>query len=331
MPMFAPTEAPSLRGVILAAGLGLRLRPLTNEIPKPLLPVAGRPILLRTLSSLARAGCEAVAINLHHLGSRIRAEIGSSYRGTPIEYFDEPEILGTLGALPPMRSFLRPAGLVVLVNGDSLCRWPVESLVARHLATGPRATLLLATRPDPAELGGGIGIDRTGRVVQMRNAPPIGIVARRRGFAGMHVFAPELLAEVPEGPADIVESLYIPLLEKGERIESFSTRALWHDLGTRQRYLDGALAWVAGRPRGSWISPSAEISPTALIGRSIVEAGCRVEAGVSIEGSVLLPGAAIGAGSRLRSALLGPGVRVPAGGTVEGELLVRQAAPKGLS
>jgi NDP-sugar pyrophosphorylase family protein len=330
MPILISTPKPTLRGVVLAAGLGLRLRPLTDEIPKPLLPVAGKPILAHTLDALARAGCEAVAINLHHLGKMIRAAIGDAHRGMPIEYFDEPEILGTLGALPPMRDFLRPAGLLILANGDSLCRWPVESLIARHRATGARATLLLATRPDPAELGGGVGIDRRGRIVQMRDAPAVGVVARRRVFAGMHVFAPELLGEISEGPADIVESLYLPLLARGERIESFATRALWHDLGNRRRYLEGALAWVAGRPGGRWISPSAEISPTASIDRSILEAGCRIAAGATIERSVLLPGAAIGAGSVLRSALLGPGVSVPPGSLVEEELLVRTAGPRGL-
>ncbi|HEV7672762.1 MAG TPA: NDP-sugar synthase [Thermoanaerobaculia bacterium] len=330
MPGIVSAEEPVLRGVILAAGLGLRLRPLTNEIPKPLLPVAGRPIIVRTLDALARAGCEAVAINLHHLGDRIRAAIGTRHAGMPIEYFEEPEILGTLGALPPMRSFLRPAGLVVLANGDSLCRWPIEPLIARHRATGARATLLLAKRSDPEELGGGVGVDRSGRIVQMRDGPAARIVARRRAFAGMHVFAPDLLAEVTAGPADIVERLYLPLLARGERIESFSTAALWHDLGTPRRYLDGALAWVAGQPGGSWISPSAEISPRASIARSIVEAGCRVEAGARIERSVLLSGAVIGAGSTLRSALLGPGAVAAPGGTVEGELLVREVSPGGL-
>ncbi|HXU32007.1 MAG TPA: NDP-sugar synthase [Thermoanaerobaculia bacterium] len=330
MPILVSTEKPALRGVILAAGLGLRLRPLTNEIPKPLLPVAGKPILVRTLEALARAGCQAVAINLHHRGAKIRAAIGDAYLGMPIEYFEEPEILGTLGALPPMRSFLRPAGLIILANGDSLCRWPVESLIARHRATGARVTLLLAARPDPADLGGGVGIDRGGRIVQMRDAPAVAVVARRRAFAGMHVFAPDLLDEVPPGPADIVESLYLPLLARGERIESFATRALWHDLGTHERYLDGALAWVAGRPGESWISPDAEISPTASIERSIVEAGCRIDSGATIERSILLPGAVVGAGSILRFAVLGPGVSVPAGTTVEEELLVRQADPRGL-
>ncbi len=325
MPNILAPEKPALRGVILAAGLGLRLRPLTHQIPKPLLPVAGRPILERTLDRLLVGGCRSVAINLHHLGERIRSAIGAEYRGMPIEYFDEPEILGTLGALQPMRRFLQPADLVILVNGDSLCRWPVGPLIARHRATRARATLLLAKRPDARELGGGVGVDRTGRIVQMRNGPTQGLVVRRLVFAGMHVFAPDLLAEVAEGPADIVENLYLPLLAGGERVESFGTGALWHDLGTPRRYLEGALAWVGGLPGGSWISPSAEISQGASIAGSIVEAGCRIETGARIEHSLILSGSSILGGSSLRSAVIGPGVEIPSGAMIENAMIVHEA------
>ncbi len=324
------TDHSSLRGVILAAGLGLRLRPLTGEIPKPLLPVAGRPIITLTLDRLVRVGCEAVAINLHHLGRKIRAAIGAKYRDMSIAYFEEPEILGTLGALSPMRQFLSSAGLVIVVNGDSLCRWPVTRLIERHRATGACATLLLAKRLDPTKLGGGVGVDRNGRIVQMRDSPAFGPVARRQVFAGMHVFRPDVLSGVSEGPADIVESLYLPLLERGERVGSFATAALWHDLGTPERYLEGALAWVAGRPGGSWISPAADISPQASITRSIVEAGCRIEAGANLDRSVVLSGAVVGAGSRLQSVLLGPDVAIAPGSTIEEEMRVCEADPIGL-
>ncbi len=324
MPKVLPNRKPSFRGVVLAAGLGLRLRPLTLETPKPLLPVAGRPVVAWTLDRLVRAGCEAAALNLHHLGDRIRATFGNSYRGMPIEYFDEPEILGTLGALPPMRDFLSRADLAIVVNGDSLCRWPVDTLLARHLESGARATLLLAGRPDPEELGGGLGVDRAGRVVQMRTAPPVGTIARRIAFAGMHAFSPDLLADVPPGPADIVESLYLPMLARGERIASLVTRARWHDLGTPARYLDGALEWVSGRPLQRWISPEATVSPEVSIEGSIVEAGCAVEAGARIERSLCLPGAIVRGGSVVRGSIVGPGAEVAAGRKLAGQLLVRR-------
>src|SRR5262245_6139342 len=113
-----------LRALVLAAGRGERLRPLTATIPKPLLPVGGRPLAAWTLERLRLAGVEAAALNLHHLGDSIRAAFGASYRGMPLVYSDERELLGTGGALPPLRDFLGEADLVLVVNGDSLCRWP---------------------------------------------------------------------------------------------------------------------------------------------------------------------------------------------------------------
>jgi len=119
---------PRVRALVLAAGRGERLRPLTEELAKPLLPVAGRPLAAWTLERLRRAGVDAAALNLHHRGERIRAAFGESFRGLPLVYSEEPELLGTGGALPPLRDFFAAADVALLVNGDSLCRWPLERL-----------------------------------------------------------------------------------------------------------------------------------------------------------------------------------------------------------
>src|SRR3954468_21730336 len=209
-------RARRIRALILAAGLGTRLRPLTEHVPKPLLPVRGVPILGHLLTQLAAFGCEAAAVNLHHLGHQIRQRFGDAHAGMPLTWSEEPEILGTLGALHPLKEFLAPADLVLLVNGDSLCRWPLRKLVRRHLAGGARSTLLLASRPDPAAFGGGVGVDRAGRILSFRlGDPERGAVVRRYVFAGAHVFAPDLLARVDPAKADVVRDLYVPMLEEG--------------------------------------------------------------------------------------------------------------------
>lgn len=123
---------PRRRALVLAAGFGRRLRPLTAALPKPLLPVAGRPLVAWTLDALVAAGCEGIALNLHHQGEAIAAALGTHHRGVPLHYSREPEILGTLGAVWPLRDFLAAADEVLIVNGDSLCRWPLRALAARH-------------------------------------------------------------------------------------------------------------------------------------------------------------------------------------------------------
>lgn len=320
-----PWKRLRLRALVLAAGLGTRLRPLTDGRPKPLLPVLGRPILAHTLDRLAAVGCEAVAINLHYLGSSIRKTLGESFAGIPLVYSDEPEALGTLGAFPPLREFFAPADLVLLVNGDSLCRWPLDRLLRRHLADRTEATLLLASRPDPASFGGGVAIDRSGSVLAFRGSDPVPYpVARRHVFAGAHVFAPALVAQVAPGFADIVRDLYMPLLRAGRRIGSVVTARPWHDLGTPRRFLEASLDWAsrAGGEEGSWRGAETTLAPGSAVEGSVLEAGVVVEEGARVERSVLLPGARIGRNCRLREVLVGPGVELPPGTEAERRLVV---------
>lgn len=323
-------QARRIRALVLAAGLGTRLRPLTNTIPKPLLPVRGVPILGHTLAQLAAIGCEATAVNLHYLGDQIRQRFGESHAGMSLTWSEEPELLGTLGALHPLKELFAQADLALLINGDSLCRWPLRRLIRRHLAGGARATLLLTSRPDPAGFGGGVGIDRAGRILSFRPGDPErGEVARRYVFAGAHVFSPDLLTRVGPAKSDIVRDLYIPMLEEGERIGSVVHTGRWHDLGTPQRFLEAVLDWArADWPerlwRRSWVSQEASLGAGARIVRSSIEPGARVGEGARIERSVLLPGAKVGKGCVVREAILGFGASVPAGTWVERRMIVPQ-------
>jgi mannose-1-phosphate guanylyltransferase len=234
-----------VRALVLAAGKGERLRPLTLRIPKPLLPVRGEAVTGRTLRALKRAGVEAAALNLHHLGGAIRAHFGKNYAGLPITYSEEPELLGTSGALPPLAEFFASADLVLIVNGDSLCDWPFEALIRTHVEArvqGALATVLLTSYPDPRGFGGGVGVDRTGakgRALVFRGVdsivPGVPKIAARRVFAGAQVLEPSLLRRIPEGPGDIVTVLYEPLLREGARIQTYTTRRKWFDLGTPER------------------------------------------------------------------------------------------------
>lgn len=321
-----------IRALVLAAGLGTRLRPLTEQLPKPLLPVRGVPLLGHILTQLAAFGCEAAAVNLHYLGEPIRQRFGDAHAGMPLTWSEEPEILGTLGALHPLKEFLSPADLVLLVNGDSLCRWPLRRLVRRHLAGEARATLLLASRPDPAAFGGGVGVDRAGRILSFRPGDPEqGPVARRYVFAGAHVFAPDLLAQVGPAKADIVRDLYIPMVEAGERIASVLFAGRWHDLGTPQRFLDATLDWARAEGperlwRRSWVSPEASLDAGAQVRTVSIEAGARVGEEARVERSILLPGARIGKGCVVRESILGFGAAVPPGTWVERRIIMPQLA-----
>jgi len=115
-----------IRALVLAAGLGTRLRPLTEQRPKPLLPVCGVPILGHTLRQLADFGCEAAAVNLHYLGEPIRERFGDAHAGMSLTWSEEPEILGTLGALHPLKEFFAPADLVLVSPAEIAHRSEVD-------------------------------------------------------------------------------------------------------------------------------------------------------------------------------------------------------------
>lgn len=300
-----------LRALVLAAGRGERLRPLTATLPKPLLSVAGRPLLAWTLERLRAAGCEAVAINLHHLGSQIRDTFGDRYRGLPLVYSDEPELLGTAGALPPLRAFLEQADRVLVVNGDSLCRWPLETLLAAHARRKPAATLLVHRKADPRAFGGGVALEAD-TITAFRPGSLAHASARRHlVFAGAQVLEPELLARIPEGPGDLVTALYEPLLAEGAPLAAVVTERLWHDLGTPLRYLDGVLDWTfRGSTRASRVVKGAAVDPSATLRRTIVEAGAQVDAEADLRSCVVMPGAKIGQGARLNRSVVGPGATV---------------------
>ena len=319
-------DARPLRALVLAAGYGTRLRPLTDELPKPLLPVLGRPLLLRILDALASAGCEAVAVNLHHLAEAIPAVVGDSHRGMRIVYSREQPILGTGGAFVPLRDFFAGCETALLVNGDTVSAWPLRDLVSRHRRRGAQATLLLAGRPDPRPFGGGIGIDRSGRVHAIRREPTFGPVTRRFVYAGAYALDPALLARLPEGFSDSMRNLFEPLLDAGGRIDSLVTWKPWYDLGTPRRYLDAMLDLLARTGAGVWWGGRKLVFSDVSLARVVGERGALVEAGAQVEESLLLPDATVGAHCRLSRVIVGSGATLPPRGAWSDVLLTRADA-----
>ena len=328
----SPSRAPrwprrrGLRALLLAAGRGERLRPLSLEIPKPLLPVAGRPLAAASLDALVEAGCEAIAVNLHHLGEPIAAALGTSWRGVTLHYSRETELLGTLGALGPLRELFAGASEILIVNGDSLCRWPLRRLLDRHRRSGALATLLLARRAPAAEFGGGVRCAADGRVLGFgRGTLTESAVRAGRVFAGAHVLAPALLDRLPAGRADTITDLYEPLLAEGASLQTLSTSRPWHDLGTPRRYLEGALAWALSPlpPGACWLAPGVERGAGARLAGSVVEAGARRGPAGRVRRRGGEPGCEIGAGASLVRVIVGPGVAVPAGASHSDALLTR--------
>jgi len=336
------------RALVLAAGYGTRLAPLTDQVPKPLTPVRGTAPLELALRRLASAGCEAAAVNTHHQGEAVRTFVGTAggddprWPGMEIRFSDEPEILGTFGALRPLTEFFAPADAVVVINGDSLCRWPIKGMLRRHRRRDAVATLLFTKSADPRRFGGGVAVGRKGRVCSFdpprhadgeggRGRAEDGDRVRRLVFAGAQVLSPDLIARAPAGRSETVPTLLRPLLDEGAHLAAYVTGRAWFDLGTPRRLRAAALAggarvrWSPFRP-GSWVAPGAEVARGARLVRTVIEADAVVEPEARLRRCVVLPGARIAAGARLGGCVVGYGAVVPPTARVRDRLICRRTA-----
>lgn len=223
--------------MILAAGLGTRLRPLTNTIPKPLLPVGGAPLIVWNLLLLKRHGFRQVVINLHHLGPMIEQALGTGSKfGIRIVYSHEPVILGTGGGIKQAEPHFSGEPVLIL-NGDTLAELDLEALCDFHRARNAAATLVLREDSDAARWGL-IEVGDKGQILRITGKGLMDSVpVTLRMFAGIHILHPRLLREVPKGVTSSIIDPYVKAIERGEQVLGYDLRGYWSDIGTAERYV----------------------------------------------------------------------------------------------
>ncbi len=310
--------------MVLAAGLGTRMRPLTLVRAKPVLPVLNRPLLLWTLERLAQAGVTEAVVNLHHLPGTLRRAVGDGDRfGLRVRYSFERRILGTGGGPRAARRWLGDEP-VLLVNGDVVFDFDLAGLVSRHRA-GAAATLALLPNPAPRRYSV-VLTGRDGRIRTFRG----GRRARRAGFfTGVQVLDPGFLERLPAGRSEIVRDLYEPLLAGGVRVQGVRVRGAWYDFGSPPSYLASQLSMLASGFHGlgmrpALVDPSARLARGARVVSSVVGAGAVLEEGAEVVDSVLWEGVRVGRGARVAGSILAEGARVAPGTLVEGRLVLRR-------
>jgi mannose-1-phosphate guanylyltransferase len=221
------------RAMVLAAGLGTRLRPLTDSVPKALIEVGGRPMIEYTLRMLAAAGVEEVVVNLHHLGESIRATLGDgSQYGLRIRYSEEDPVLDTGGAIARARPLLGEEPFV-LANCDALIDVELAAVWRLHCDRAALATLVVRSDPD-AERYGPLDLDERGRICRFLGKPAdVRKPLARRMFCGVHLISPDLFRVLPAaGTFSITRDVYQPLVESGADLFAFDHVGYWRDLGT---------------------------------------------------------------------------------------------------
>ncbi len=281
--------------MLLAAGLGTRLQPLTEQRPKPIVPVANRPLAAFALEHLARCGAAHIVANTHPQPELVEAELAAACpEGVELRFSRETELLGTGGGVGRARRlFDRLDAPVVVMNGDTLFAPDLQRAVREHRARGAVATMILRPAPDPERFGA-IGLDADGWVRTLLGTPDDDRVRASLMFTGVHVLSPEAFADLPEAGC-IIRSSYRRWVDRGAPVLGLVDESPWADLGTISEYhrlnlelASGSFAWPGVEPRDGCITPPG-LETVSGITSSVIGEGATVQGGVTLDRCVVWP------------------------------------------
>ncbi len=329
----------SMRAMILAAGFGTRLFPLTIDRAKPAIPFLNRPLVGYVAEYLAGFGCREVGVNLHHESDSMRRALGDGTRfGVNLTYVEEPEILGTGGALANARAFL-DGNTFIVINGKIITDIDLHAALATHRRASALATLILRRNharerfsvvhttadnlisgfggmPSRASDNGdrdGSGQsreslnERSDRAHGVMNDAPL-------MFTGIQILEPEIFAYIPpHGFSHTTTDVYPHAIAQGERVVAYIAEGMWHELSTIERYMDISIALMRHEN-------------LAFVGGE----DCFIGEGAQVTGTVMWDRVSIGEGAHLDECVLGDGVHVPAGGAYSRAAIMRAGLVRGV-
>jgi mannose-1-phosphate guanylyltransferase len=322
-----------VQALILAGGEGTRLRPLTYTVPKPVLPLAGRPHIAYVIDWLARHGVDNAIVSCGHLAEGMRRAIAELEPGVEIRYAEEPDARGTAGAIRFAEDMLGDRFLVL--NGDVLCDLDLTALIDQHERTGARATIALYPVEDPSGYGL-VHRHEDGEITEFLEKPDPEQIDTDEINAGAYLLERSVLDWIPPERAVSIEREVFPELI-GDGLYGIRLEGNWIDIGTPERFLEAnwdilerRVETVVGEQlnepvmvgEGCEISPDAElrapcvvgphssIGPEAVIERSVLLDGCTVGEGARLVNSILSGGVTVDAGAELDGVVVGEGERV---------------------
>jgi mannose-1-phosphate guanylyltransferase/mannose-1-phosphate guanylyltransferase/phosphomannomutase len=308
-----------MKAMVLAAGLGTRLKPITYEIPKPMVPVLDRPVMAHITGMLERQGFTDLIANLHYYPETIR-----EYFGDRLTYCFEEELLGTAGGVRNVKDFFGDDP-VVIVSGDALTDTDLNDLVDRHNRAGGIATLTVKKVDDTREYGVVIH-DSDGRIQGFQEKPDPAEALSDLGNCGIYCFSPEIFDYFPDRPfVDWANDVFPTLLENDVPFYIHEIDDYWNDVGSLAELRQGTWDALDGKlglgVTGKQVAEGVTVGESSsLDGVEVVEGPVWVGAGVTFGADVKLigpvaigDGASIGAGAALRDTIVFPGTDVAAG------------------
>jgi|SRR5690554_140355 len=287
-----------MKAMIMAAGVGSRLEPLTLNRPKPMVPVVNQPAMEHIVKLLARNGITEIAANLWYLPEKITGHFGDGKKyGVSLLYSHEQDLMGTAGGVKKLEGFLDET--FVIVSGDAVTDIDLDALLRTHKEKNALATIALRPVADPRHFGVVI-TDENGRIKAFQEKPQPGEELSRLANTGIYVFEPEIFKYIPTGEVyDFGKQVFPQLVKEDQPFYGHVMHEYWCDIGTLDQYRNGHLDILQGlvnvdmpgewQRGGVYIGEETQIAPTAKIGEEVVVgANCRIGNGVRIFGQTVI-------------------------------------------
>lgn len=321
-----------MRAVVLVGGEGTRLRPLTLTRPKPMLPVAGIPMLARKLAHLAEHGITEAVLSLGYKPDAFLAAFPTGDAGgVRLHYAVEPVPLDTAGAIrfaSVAAGFLDDANdePIVAVNGDVLTTLDLTAQLVFHRSVGARATIALTQVEDPSAFGV-VPCDESGRVTAFVEKPPRDEAPTDWINGGTYVLDRSVIRSIPANERISIERVIFPSLVLEGSLFAVQSPTPWIDAGIPSTYLQANLEAIpTDSPAQGLVDPSAHIHESATVEQSVVGAGCVIAEGAVVRRSVMLMGAGVATGAVVEDSMLGEGAQVHANAQVRALSVVGDGA-----
>ncbi|MBI3920774.1 MAG: NDP-sugar synthase [Armatimonadetes bacterium] len=339
-----------MKAMILAAGVGSRLDPLTRNLPKPMVPILNRPVVEHILRLLARHGFTDIMVNLHHLADQIRNDFGDGDRlGVRIHYSEESELLGTAGGVKKVADFFDDTFIVI--GGDDLADIDLSTLIKFHKEKQSLATLALALVDDPSEYGVAL-LNEHGRIARFVEKPKGEFLFSNTVNTGVYVFEPQIFHFIPQDRFfDFGRDVFPLLLQQKEPFFGCLTANYWCDVGNLAQYRQAHFDFLEGRVkleiplkeirRFVWMGDNVRIDPSAEVGypvaigsnctigpkakvleNSVIGENCVIESGAVVTRSILWENARIEADTTLHRCVVGTNCHVSSNAAIFDGVLV---------
>ena len=320
-----------MKALILAAGFGTRLKPLTNDIPKPMFPVLNRPILEHALNFLSSQGIKEIAINLHHQPEGIIDYFGNGKNfNVKLHFSKEENILGTAGGIKKLELFFKDDTFLV-INSDILADVNLKDVLKFHQEKKSKLTLVVR-QDSNTEKYDSIQRVEEGRIVNfLGHSIKNSAVTTKVMFTGIQIMEPDIFSRIPENKfCGTTEDVFPRMIQDGIPVYGFLHKGYWIDMGTRETYIQAQKDAMdekvvlnnlySRNPEGPLLVPpvhigkNCEISQDAQVGPyAVIGDGCRIRPGAIVENSILWSDATIGNDSTIKNCIISSGACIAAG------------------